>query len=94
MEVLEKAENVMIKDNNTDGLVSVFKTKFEYLAELKDFMRAEITAFLAVDLIQKIGDIKEEAQMYLKLSEMYKNNNDEKAALEYMMKANKLLEQI
>nr|WP_278244890.1 hypothetical protein [Fervidicella metallireducens] len=32
--------------------------------------------------------------MYLKLSEMYKNNNDEKAALEYMMKANKLLEQI
>ncbi|TDT61090.1 helix-turn-helix domain-containing protein [Fonticella tunisiensis] len=84
---LNEAEEKMIKQNNESGLIKVFLAKFQYHSELKEYDRAEIYAFIALDYIQKQGDIKEESKLYMKLSEMYRAAGDEKSAVDYIVKA-------
>jgi tetratricopeptide (TPR) repeat protein len=89
LEVINTAEEKMLSRESVNGLIEIFKRKFEYLAEMKDYDRAEIFAFLALDYIEKKGDKKAESNLYIKLSEMHKNMGDEKSAIEYLIKANK-----
>jgi HTH-type transcriptional regulator, quorum sensing regulator NprR len=91
IEVINIAEEKMLKNNNVKGLIEVFLTKFDYFTELKEFERAEIFAFIALDYIQKLGDIKEESNLYIKLSDMYRNMGDEKTSIDYVVKAKSLM---
>jgi tetratricopeptide (TPR) repeat protein len=89
VEIINSAEERVLNQGSVYGLIEIFTKKFEYLAELKDYDRAEISAFLALDYIQKTGDKKAESKLYIMLSEMHKNMGDERAAIEYLIKANK-----
>lgn len=89
VEIISSAEERVLNQGSVYGLTEIFIKKFEYLTELKDYDRAEISAFLALDYIQKAGDKKTESKLYIMLSEMHKNIGDEKAAIEYLIKANK-----
>lgn len=91
IEIINIAEEKMINQNYTKGIIEVFSTKFEYYSQLEEFDRAEIFAFLALDYIQKIGDLKAEANLYIKLSEMYKKMGDEKSSIDYVVKAKALM---
>jgi HTH-type transcriptional regulator, quorum sensing regulator NprR len=88
LEVINIAEEKMINDDSTKGIIEVFKAKFELLCELMQYDRAEVFAFLALDAIQKNGNPKMESSLYIKLSEMYKKIGDEKASIDYILKAN------
>jgi tetratricopeptide (TPR) repeat protein len=90
LDIINAAEEKMLSKDSTEGLIEIFRTKFEYLAEIKDYDRAEIFAFLALDYIEKTGDKKAESKLYVKLSEMHKNMGDENTAIEYLIKANKI----
>lgn len=90
LEIINTAEEKMISGDSTKGIIEVFKAKFELLCEMKEYDRAEIFAFLALDTIQKNGNYKMESSLYIKLSEMYKKMGDEKSSIDYMLKANAL----
>lgn len=89
LDVINSAEERVLNQESFYGLIEIFTKKFEYLAEMKDYDRAEISAFLALDYIQKRGDKKAESKLYIMLSEMHKNMGDERAAIEYLIKANR-----
>lgn len=89
LEVINSAEEGVLNQESSYGMIEIFIKKFEYLAEIKDYDRAEISAFLALDYIQKNGDKKAESKLYIMLSEMHKNMGDEKTAIEYLINANK-----
>lgn len=91
LEVIDAAEERVLNQESYYGIIEIFLKKFEYLIELKDYNRAEITAFLALDYIEKSGDKKAEYKLYIMLSEMNKNMGDEKTSMEYLIKANHLL---
>lgn len=89
LEIINSAEERILNQESIYGLIEIFTKKFEYLSEIGDYDRAEISAFLALDYIQKNGDKKAEANLYIMLSEMHKNMGDEKTAIEYLIKANR-----
>ncbi len=89
LEVIKSAEEEVLKQESVYGMIEIFIKKFEYLAEIKDYDKAEISAFLALDYIQKKGDRRAESKLYIILSEMHKNMGDESTAVEYLIKANK-----
>lgn len=91
IEIINIAEEKMINQNHTKGIIEVFTTKFEYYSDLGEFDRAEVFAFLALDYIEKSGDLKAEANLYIKLSEMYKKIGDEKSSIDYVVKAKSLM---
>lgn len=88
LEIINIAEEKMLKDDSTKGIIEVFKAKFELLYELEEYDRAEVFAFLALDAIQKNGNHKMESNLYIKLSEMYRKMGDEKSSIDYLLKAN------
>lgn len=90
LDIINSAEERILNQGSIYGIIQIFIKKFEYLAELKDYDRAEISAFLALDYIQKLGDKKTESKLYIMLSEMHRNMGDEKASIEYLVKSNKL----
>lgn len=87
LDVIMSAEESVLNQESLYGLIEIFIKKFQYLAEIKDYDRAEVSAFLALDHIQKKGDRNAEARLYIMLSEMHKNMGDEKTAIEYLIKA-------
>ncbi len=89
LEIIDSAEERILNQETVYGLIEIFMKKFEYLSEMKDYDRAEIVAFLALDYIQKAGDKKAEWKLYISLSEMHKNMGDEMTSIEYLIKANK-----
>jgi len=91
IETIEKAEEYVLKQNDTDSIIEIFIKKFEYLLESKDYNRAEIVGLLALDFVQKSRNKDYEARIYIKFSEMYKKLGDEKMAMEYLFKTNAVL---
>lgn len=91
LELLEDAEENISKYNDIDGLIKILKMKFECYYEMKDYEKAEITAFLAIDCMQKNDDRDEAAKLYIRMAEMYKNNDDDKSCIEYALKAKSLI---
>jgi tetratricopeptide (TPR) repeat protein len=90
LEIIDSAEERILNQGTVYGLIEIFTKKFEYLSEMKDYDRAEIVAFLALDYIQKAGDKKAESKLYILLSEMHKNMGDEMTSIEYLIKAKNL----
>jgi HTH-type transcriptional regulator, quorum sensing regulator NprR len=88
LDVINVAEEKMICDDRAEGIIEVFKAKFELLCELGEYDRAEVFAFLALDSIQKSGNGKMESSLYIKLSELYKKLGDEESSIDYILKAN------
>lgn len=88
LEIINIAEEKMINDDSQKGIIEVFKAKFELLCVLEEYDRAEVFAFLALDTIQKSGNLKMESSLYVKLSEMYKKMGDEESSIDYILKAN------
>lgn len=91
LRTIEAAEEKILAQGLPKGIIQIFLKKFEYLLEMKEYDRAEIFAFLALDYIQKAGDKKAEFKLYIMLSEMHRNLGDENASLEYLVKANKYI---
>jgi tetratricopeptide (TPR) repeat protein len=89
LDIINSAEERILDQGSVYGLIEIFTKKFEYLWEMKDYDRAEIIAFLALDYIQKSGDRRAESKLYIMLSEMHKNMGDEKTSIEYLISANK-----
>lgn len=90
LDIINSAEERVLSQGFIYGVIQIFIKKFEYLMDLKDYDKAEISAFLALDYVQKLGDKKAESKLYIMLSEMYKNMGNEKTSIEYLVKANKL----
>ena len=89
-EVIGAAEEKMMKQNNTQGLIEIFIAKFDYSVKKAGYDRAEVYAFIALDYIQKSGNKKLESELYVKLSEMYRKMGDEKSSIDYLIKAKSL----
>ena len=90
IETIGIAEERVLKDDSQKGIVDVFTAKFELLCELGDYDKAEVFAYLALDTMQKSGMQKQESNMYVKLSEMYKKMGDEKSSIDNLLKANEI----
>jgi tetratricopeptide (TPR) repeat protein len=89
-EVIGDAEEKMMKQNNTQGLIQIFIAKFDYSVKKAKYDRAEVYGFIALDYIQKSGNKKSEVNLYIKLSEMYRKMGDEKSSIDYLIKAKSL----
>jgi HTH-type transcriptional regulator, quorum sensing regulator NprR len=87
LDTINKAEEAMIEKNSIKGLIEIFIIKFDYHVEAKEYDRAEIFAFLALDYSEKINDTKAQVRIYIKLSEMHKKLGDCTGSLEYFFKA-------
>ena len=89
-ELIGDAEEKMMKQNNTQGLIQIFIAKFDYSVKKAKYDRAEVYGFIALDYIQKSGNKKSEVNLYIKLSEMYRKMGDEKSSIDYLIKAKSL----
>ncbi|HBG37975.1 MAG TPA: hypothetical protein DDW58_01850 [Clostridiaceae bacterium] len=84
------AEEKMLQMNDKEGTLKIFIEKFKYTCEMGDFDKAEVYGFIALDYSQKLGNKKAEAEIYIKLSEMYKEAGDFELSVEYALKAREL----
>jgi HTH-type transcriptional regulator, quorum sensing regulator NprR len=91
IESINNAEEKMIETNSTSGLIDIFIIKFEYYSMLKQYDRAEIFAFLALDNVEKVLDTKKEFDIYIKLADMYRKVGDNSSSAEYVIKAKSLI---
>lgn len=91
IEVINSAEEKMIQRNSMSELIDIFIIKFEYYSYLKQYDRAEVFAFLALDNVEKIFDKRKEFDIYIKLSDMYKRMGDSLSSIEFVIKANSLM---
>lgn len=85
LEVINEAEGVMLKQNYEDGIIKILMARFDYYFKNKDYQRAEDYAFYALDFVKKSNKEEQKKELYIKLSQMYKNMGDNKQAIEYLL---------
>lgn len=87
--VLNDAESNLIKLNDISTLIDVYILKMEYYIKEKDFDKAEIYGFLALDNAERIKNIDKLNKIYIALSKLYRMIGNENLSIEYMLKVKK-----
>lgn len=85
LNVINEAEGVMLKQNYEEGIIKILMSRFDFLCKIKDYQRAEDYAFYALDFMEKCNREEQKVELYIKLSQMYKNMGDNKQAIEYLL---------
>lgn len=91
IDLISMAEESALKNDNARSIINIFIKKFQVYFELKAFDKAEIFAFLALDYIQKSGDIKNEIKLYTMIASMYRKMGELESSIDYIIKAKSLL---
>jgi tetratricopeptide (TPR) repeat protein len=89
MEIINKAEEIMLEESNSGGLIDIMLTKLDFIIRKEDYDKAEMYAFIVLDCIQKFQDTKAEEKLYYKMAEMYKRSGDENSSIQFLLRANK-----